>query len=96
MNNEITCLCLIPLSHFSTSLLAVGMRGGTIQLYQGRHLVDVIMGGETPSAIAFGQLGQEEHVMVIVTTGKYRLDSDLATLLKFPSSVEESTKGKSG
>lgn len=69
MNHEITCLCLIPLPHFSTSLLAVGMRGGTIQLYQGRHLVDVIIGVETPSAIAFGQLGQEEHVMVIITVG---------------------------
>ncbi|GJQ85344.1 hypothetical protein Trydic_g12650 [Trypoxylus dichotomus] len=69
MNNDITCLCLIPLSHFSTSLLAVGLRGGTIQLFQGRHLVDVIVGTETPSAIAFGQLGQEEHVMIIITTG---------------------------
>lgn len=69
MNTDITCLCLIPLSHFSTSLLGVGLRGGSIQLFQGRHLVDIIIGTESPSAIAFGQLGQEEHVMVIITTG---------------------------
>ncbi|KAI4461307.1 bardet-biedl syndrome 1 protein [Holotrichia oblita] len=69
MNTDITCLCLIPLSHLSTSLLGVGLRGGSIQLFQGRHLVDIIVGTETPSAIAFGQLGQEEHVMVIITTG---------------------------
>ncbi|XP_022916121.1 BBSome complex member BBS1 [Onthophagus taurus] len=64
---EITCLCVIPLSYINTSLLAVGFRGGSIHLYQGRTLMDVIIGPDTPSAIIFGQLGQEEHVMVIVT-----------------------------
>ncbi|KAF2901979.1 hypothetical protein ILUMI_04215 [Ignelater luminosus] len=68
MNQPITCLCLIPLKHLSIALVAVGMQGGAIHLYHSRHSVDFITAPDTPSAIVFGQLGQEEHVMVIITT----------------------------
>lgn len=71
MNQPITCLCLIPLKHLSIALVAVGMQGGAIHLYHSRHPVDYITAPDTPSAIAFGQLGQEEHVMVIITTSKW-------------------------
>lgn len=69
LNNNITCLCLITLQHFSTHLIGVGLKGGMVHLYQGRHPVDVTSVPDTPSALTFGQLGQEEHVLVIITMG---------------------------
>ncbi|KAK4876426.1 hypothetical protein RN001_012848 [Aquatica leii] len=69
MMQPITCICLVTLQHLSVSLIAVGMHGGVIQLYNSRHLVDYISTSDTPSAIVFGHLGQEEHVMVISTIG---------------------------
>lgn len=72
LKQTITTLCLVRLSHLSTTFLAVGVRGGSVQLYQGRHMVDCISVADTPSAIAFGQLGQEDHVMVVVTLGNHQ------------------------
>lgn len=69
MKNYITCLCLVSLKHLNTNLIAVGLKGGAIHLYQGRHAVDFINAPDTPSTIIFGQMGQEEHVMVIITLG---------------------------
>lgn len=69
MVNKITCLCLVPLEHLSANLMAVGLRGGLLHLYQGRYPVDYVSVPDTPVAITFGQLGQEEHVMVVVTSG---------------------------
>lgn len=60
---------MVNLKYLSVSLIAVGMQGGAIHLYQNRHAVDYISAPDTPSAITFGQLGQEEHVMIIVTIG---------------------------
>lgn len=71
LTSDITCMCLVPLKHQSACLLAVGLRGGAIQLYKGRDLVDVINISETPGAITFGHMGQEEHVLVIVTLSNY-------------------------
>ncbi|CAG9759499.1 unnamed protein product [Ceutorhynchus assimilis] len=65
----ITCLCLVPLDHISTCLVAVGHKSGSIQLYQGRQPIDFTSVADTPSVIAFGQLGQEENVMVVITVG---------------------------
>lgn len=67
MKKPITCLCLIPLKHLSTSLVAVGMKDGAVQIYKGRHLVDHFSAADTPSVIIFGRMGQEEHVLVIIT-----------------------------
>ncbi|CAH0556153.1 unnamed protein product, partial [Brassicogethes aeneus] len=67
MANSITCLALVTLNHLSSHLVAVGLKGGPIHLYQGRHPVDYTSVPDTPSVITFGQLGQEEHVMVIIT-----------------------------
>lgn len=55
------------MKHLNTCLVAVGLKGGLIQLYQGRHAVDYINAPDTPSALLFGQMGQEEHVIVIIT-----------------------------
>ncbi|KAF5272140.1 hypothetical protein FQA39_LY01222 [Lamprigera yunnana] len=69
VSQQISCISLVPLLHLSVSLIAVGMHGGVIHLYHTRHPVDYISTPDTPSAITFGRLGQEEHVMVIITTG---------------------------
>ncbi|KAK9881636.1 hypothetical protein WA026_017158 [Henosepilachna vigintioctopunctata] len=69
MNLPISCLCLVTLKHLNAYLIAVGLKGGLIQLYQGRRLVDFISVPDTASCITFGQMGQEEHVMVIITFG---------------------------
>lgn len=69
MVNYITSLCLVPLTHLSTHLVAVGLKGGFIHIYQRRNAVDHFAVPDTPSAIIFGQLGQEEHTMVIITCG---------------------------
>ncbi|XP_068898520.1 Bardet-Biedl syndrome 1 protein [Tenebrio molitor] len=67
MVNQVTCLCLVPLKHLSTHLIAVGLKGGSVHLYHGRQVVDYTNSPDTPSALVFGQMGQEEHVMVIIT-----------------------------
>lgn len=66
LNNRITCICIVPLMYLSASLLAVGLRGGLIYLFKGRQKVDIIQVSDTPSALVFGQLGQEEHVLVVI------------------------------
>jgi Bardet-Biedl syndrome 1 protein len=55
-------------------LIAVGLKGGSVHLYHGRQVVDYTNSPDTPSALVFGQMGQEEHVMVIITMGKSPLD----------------------
>lgn len=70
MVNPVTCLCLVPLKHLSAHLIAVGLKGGSVHLYHGRQPVDYTNSPDSPSALIFGQLGQEEHVMVIITMGK--------------------------
>lgn len=59
----------MELPHLSTCLIAVALREGPLQLYQGKKLVDVIPTGDTISAVRFGHLGQEENVLVIITRG---------------------------
>lgn len=66
-NQPITCLCLIPLKHLSTHLIAVGLKGGSLQLFQGRQTVDYVSVPDAACAACFGQLGQEEHVLVVIT-----------------------------
>lgn len=70
LSHPIVCLCLIHLGHLSANLVAVGMKNGLIQIYHGRKCVDQTTVPGSPSAITFGQLGQEEHVLIIITIGK--------------------------
>lgn len=48
--------------------MAVGLKGGSVQLYQGRQAVDYVAVPDTACALAFGQLGQEEHVLIVITS----------------------------
>lgn len=49
------------------------MKNGLIQIYHGRKCVDQTSVPGSPSAIVFGQLGQEEHVLVIITIGMFSI-----------------------
>ncbi|CAH1155344.1 unnamed protein product [Phaedon cochleariae] len=89
MSNEIICLCLVPLPHIRMNVIAVGLKNGAIHLYQGRKCVDQINVPDAPSVITFGQLGQEEHVLVIITIAGTVIFRILKRTADFNSSVTE-------
>ncbi|KAE8740184.1 hypothetical protein FOCC_FOCC014304 [Frankliniella occidentalis] len=60
-------LCPIPLPHQSTTLVAVSLNGGLLQLYNGRQLVDVIKAPQSVSGLVFGKFGQEENALIMFT-----------------------------
>ncbi|XP_059613859.1 Bardet-Biedl syndrome 1 protein [Phlebotomus argentipes] len=62
-------ICMVPvlLSHLGMTLVCVALFGGLVQLYLGKHLVDQFTAPDTVSAMTFGRLGQEDHVLVLVT-----------------------------
>lgn len=61
---------MVTLKHLNTCLSAVGLVGGVVHLYKGRQKVDSIQVPDSPSAMVFGQMGQEEHVLIIITLSK--------------------------
>ncbi|KAJ6640773.1 Bardet-Biedl syndrome 1 protein like [Pseudolycoriella hygida] len=67
LNEPATCMVHIILTHISMTLICVAMRGGLVQLYLQKHLVDQFTVADTVSAMAFGKLGQEDHVLILVT-----------------------------
>ncbi|KAJ8970106.1 hypothetical protein NQ314_001396 [Rhamnusium bicolor] len=89
MTSSATCLCLVPLHHLGINLVAVGLRGGAIHLYQGRYPVDYTTVPDTPSVITFGQLGQEENVMVVITLAGTMTFKILKRTADFNLSVKE-------
>lgn len=62
-------MCMVPigLEHLSQTLICVTLRGGSVQLYGQSVLVDQFMAPATVSAMTFGKLGQEDHVLVLIT-----------------------------
>ncbi|XP_074028565.1 Bardet-Biedl syndrome 1 isoform X1 [Leptinotarsa decemlineata] len=65
--DHITCMCLAPLYHIRINLVAVGLKNGSIHFFHGRKFVDQTSVTDAPSVITFGQLGQEENVLVVIT-----------------------------
>lgn len=57
----------IGLEHLSQTLVCVALRGGSVQMYGQSVLVDQFMAPSTVSTMAFGRLGQEDHVLVLIT-----------------------------
>lgn len=57
----------IGLEHLSQTLICVALRGGMVHMYGQSVLVDQFMAPSTVSTMAFGQLGQEDHVLVLIT-----------------------------
>lgn len=64
------CMVSITLSHVGQTLVCVALRGGLVQIYSNKVIVDQFTVSETVSAMAFGRLGQEDHVLVLITIGK--------------------------
>ncbi|EAT38940.1 AAEL009211-PA [Aedes aegypti] len=62
------CMTPVPLPHLGISLVCVALRGGLVQFYCQKKLVDQFYAPETVSAMTFGRLGQEEHVLILVTS----------------------------
>ncbi|XP_065093979.1 Bardet-Biedl syndrome 1 protein homolog [Ochlerotatus camptorhynchus] len=62
------CMTPVPLPHLGISLVCVALRGGLVQFYCQKKLVDQFYAPETVSALTFGRLGQEEHVLILVTS----------------------------
>lgn len=65
-------MCMVPLQihHLGITLVCVAMKGGLIQIYSQKVLVDQFFAPETVSAMKFGRLGQEDYVLVLITNGK--------------------------
>ncbi|XP_063701971.1 LOW QUALITY PROTEIN: Bardet-Biedl syndrome 1 protein, partial [Culicoides brevitarsis] len=61
------CMTHIILPHLGITLVAVALQGGRVQIYLQKKLVDEFDVEETVSSMIFGRLGQEEHVLVLVT-----------------------------
>lgn len=57
----------IGLEHLSQTLVCVALRGGAVQMYGQSVLVDQFIAPATVSTMTFGRLGQEEHVLVLIT-----------------------------
>lgn len=65
-----SAMCMVPvqLPHLGVTLVCVALKGGIVQLYSQKNLVDQFTMPETISAMTFGRLGQEDHVLVLITT----------------------------
>ncbi|XP_058066095.1 Bardet-Biedl syndrome 1 protein homolog [Anopheles bellator] len=62
-------ICMVPvcLPHLGINLVCVALQGGLVQFYSQKRLVDQFYAPESVAALSFGRLGQEEHVLVLVT-----------------------------
>ncbi|ETN65941.1 BBS1 [Anopheles darlingi] len=61
------CMTPVCLPHLGINLVCVGLKGGLVQFYSQRKLVDQFYAPESVASLTFGRLGQEEHVLVLVT-----------------------------
>ncbi|XP_063531310.1 Bardet-Biedl syndrome 1 protein homolog [Cydia strobilella] len=60
-------ISLVAISHLGATLIAVSLASGHVHLYDGKARRDTIFVRDVASVLKFGQLGQEEHVFIIVT-----------------------------
>ncbi|EAA04615.4 AGAP007459-PA [Anopheles gambiae str. PEST] len=61
------CMTPVCLPHLGINLVCVCLKGGLVQFYSQKKLVDQFYAPESVSALTFGRLGQEEHVLILVT-----------------------------
>lgn len=66
---SIICMVTIPLPHLGITLVCVAMKGGLLQIFSQKELVDQFSISATVSAMTFGRLGQEDYVLILVTNG---------------------------
>ncbi|XP_052751781.1 Bardet-Biedl syndrome 1 protein homolog isoform X1 [Galleria mellonella] len=62
-------MTLVPVVHLGVTLTAVALASGHVHLYDGKARRDTLFVRDVVSVMKFGQLGQEEHVLIIVTGG---------------------------
>lgn len=67
LSERAICMTHIILPHLGITLVAVALLGGSVQVYLQKKLVDEFDVSETVTSMIFGRLGQEEHVLVLVT-----------------------------
>ncbi|XP_034839932.1 BBSome complex member BBS1 [Maniola hyperantus] len=60
-------MILVPILHLGVTLVAVALASGHLYLYDGKATRDTMFLRDVVSVMKFGQLGQEEHVFIIVT-----------------------------
>ncbi|XP_026329865.1 Bardet-Biedl syndrome 1 protein [Hyposmocoma kahamanoa] len=60
-------MTLMPIMHLGVTLVAVGLASGHVDLYDAKSRRDGLFVRDIASVMKFGQLGQEEHVFIIVT-----------------------------
>lgn len=74
----------VGLDHLSQTLICVALRGGLVQLYGQKFLVDQFTAPATVSALLFGKLGQEDHVLVLCTADGSLMIKILKRTADFP------------
>ncbi|CAO1340392.1 unnamed protein product [Diamesa serratosioi] len=89
------CLTPVPLPHLGISLVCVGLKGGLVQIYSQKHLVDQFYAPDTVLSIYFGPLGLEEHVLVLVTNSGTLLIKILKRMAEFPLNIDTSEQNAS-
>lgn len=78
------CLTPMTLSHLGITLVCVALQSGKVQIYLQKNLVDEFTVAATVTAMIFGRLGQEDHVLALITTSKLKLiDNLLVTIFSF-------------
>ncbi|EDS36472.1 BBS1 [Culex quinquefasciatus] len=79
------CMTPVCLPHLGINLVCVALRGGLVQFYCQKKLVDQFYAPETVSALTFGRLGQEEHVLILVTSDGSLIVKILKRTAEFPT-----------
>ncbi|KAH9641257.1 hypothetical protein HF086_016430 [Spodoptera exigua] len=62
-------MTLVPVLHLGVTLTGVALASGHVHLYDGKSRRDTVFVRDVVSVMKFGQLGQEEHVLIIITGG---------------------------
>ncbi|XP_055537016.1 Bardet-Biedl syndrome 1 protein homolog [Wyeomyia smithii] len=79
------CMTPVCLPHLGINLVCVALRGGLVQFYCQKKLIDQFYAPETVSAVTFGRLGQEEHVLILVTSDGSLIVKILKRTAEFPT-----------
>ncbi|XP_052737674.1 Bardet-Biedl syndrome 1 protein homolog isoform X1 [Bicyclus anynana] len=68
LEQRAVALTLLPVLQLGATLVAVALASGHVHLYDGKATRDTIFLRDVVSVMKFGQLGQEEHVFIIITS----------------------------
>ncbi|XP_021208923.2 Bardet-Biedl syndrome 1 protein isoform X1 [Bombyx mori] len=60
-------MTLVPVLHLGVTLVGVALTSGHVHFYEGKARLDTLFVRDVASVMRFGRLGQEEHVLIVVT-----------------------------